>query len=116
MAKRNVKRSTHLDRDVKIHICKDGTISYRNLNERVFNGIALPVFSVDTVQQAQDIQVRFGRRQYIKHPDMVDGRDWYKLSVLEDGTDLQLRGDGTLEFDDLPGVTRLFQKWWDEQS
>lgn len=32
-------------RPVMLHVCKDGTVSYRMPGEPVFNGVALPVFS-----------------------------------------------------------------------
>lgn len=66
-------------RNIVIHICKDGTISYRDKakGEKVFNGVALPVFAVDTVEQAESIQLRFGRLQYSDHPQMP-GKPWFK--------------------------------------
>ena len=52
-----------------IHVCKDGTVTYRDTvtHEKVFNGRALPVFSVDTVEEAKAIQIRFCKRQYGSH-------------------------------------------------
>jgi hypothetical protein len=72
---RDVRMNTtpnHLSRRFMIHVCKDGTITYRDTStrEHVFNGIALPVFSVDTVAQAQALQVRFGRLAHEEHPLM----------------------------------------------
>lgn len=66
-------------RPIMIHVCKDGTISFRDKSkrEKVFNGVALPVFSVDTVEQAEAVQVRFGRHQYTEHPQMP-GKPWYR--------------------------------------
>src|SRR5689334_521905 len=66
-----------LTRAVRIYLCKDGTISYRPSTEPSFNGSALPVFSVDTVEQARAVQVRFGRLQYGEHPQLP-GRPWYR--------------------------------------
>lgn len=100
-------------RPIVIHICKDGTISYRDRtkNEPVFNGVALPVFSVDTVEQAKQLQIRFGRLQYINHP--VNNMTWYKLSVLPDGTDpVTSRKDGLLKLEDLEGITTMFANWY----
>lgn len=99
------------DRPIVIHICKDGTISYRRRGEKVFNGVALPVFTVDTVEQAEAIQIRFGRRAYSEHPD-IPGKPWYRLSRLRDGTDPALRGDGTLKIGDLTGITEMFHEFW----
>jgi hypothetical protein len=62
-----------------IHICKDGTISYRQHGEPVFNGVALPVFSVDTVEEAQALQILCCARQYVEHPQLP-GKPWYRLS------------------------------------
>jgi hypothetical protein len=60
-----------------VDICKDGTISYRRLGEPSFNGVALPVFSVNHEDQARQLQLRFGRLQYEEHPKMP-GRPWYR--------------------------------------
>jgi hypothetical protein len=99
-------------RPVKIHICKDGTISYRRPSDRILNGVAMPVFSVDNEDQAQAIQIRFGRQQYVNHPEQPD-RPWYRISVLGDGKDPVLRdGKGFLEVDDLPGITNMFRDYW----
>lgn len=82
-----------LSRPVVIHICKDGTITYRRRDQKVFNGVALPVFTVDTEEQARDIQIRFGRRQYDNHP-LLPGQPWYRwtdfpgtLEALDDVSD-----------------------------
>ena len=63
-----------------IHVCKDGTVTYRDTvtHEKVFNGRALPVFSVDTVEDAERIQIRFCKLQYGHHPLML-GKPWYKV-------------------------------------
>lgn len=103
--------TTTISRPIKIHLCRDGTISYRRDREPILNGVALPVFSVDTEEQAKAIQVRFGRRQYTEHPDQP-GRSWYKLFVLEDGTDPASRPDHCLIIDDLDGVTRMFEEFF----
>lgn len=64
-----------------IHVCKDGTVTYRDkvAREKVFNRVALPVFSVDTADEAERIQVRFCRLQYESHP-LMPGKPWYKLN------------------------------------
>ena len=104
-------REIYGNRPIVIHICKDGTISYRTRKEKVFNSVALPVFTVDTVEQAEAIQIRFGRRAYTEHPQMP-GKPWYKLSRLLDGTDPALRGDGSIEVGDLIGITEMFHNFY----
>lgn len=99
-----------LSRPVLIHICKDGTISYRRHGEPVLNGVAIPVFSVNTVEEAKEIQVRFGRRQYTPHPG--NGMDWYRISVLQDGTDPAFRDPPVLETSDLDGITEMFSNFY----
>jgi hypothetical protein len=101
-------------RPFMLHICKDGTISYRNAakRERVFNGVALPVFSVETEEQAKAIQVRFGRRQYGEHP-LMPGRIWYSLSRLPDGSDPALR-DGGLQLEHLDAIGGMFKGFFIE--
>lgn len=69
--------ASRLIRPVLVDICKDGTISYRRLGESSFNGVALPVFSVNHEDQARQLQLRFGRLQYEEHPKMP-GRPWYR--------------------------------------
>lgn len=90
-----------LSRPVMIHICKDGTISYRQMGERIFNGVALPVFSVDTVEEAQALQILCGAAQYTEHPQMP-GKTWYKLSSPLFPVPLELYH--------LPQVTILFRQ------
>lgn len=88
-------------RRIVIHVCKDGTISYRDktVYEKVFNDRALPVFSVDTVQQAKDLQVMFGRAQYVEHPQ-IPGHVWYKWT------------DFSGDVADLAQVTERCRMWW----
>lgn len=99
------------NRPVLLHLCKDGTISYRTRGEPVFNGVALPVFSVDTPEQAQDFQVRFGRRQYTEHPQ-IPGKPWFRLSHRPwvEG-EMVLPPDG-LDYEDVEHVTTMFQAHW----
>jgi hypothetical protein len=85
----------HLSRPIKIHVCKDRTLSYRALDEPVFNGVALPVYSVATKEQAEALLTAVGCRQYEEHPQMP-GRPWLKINL-----DLKR----WLELDDLPLVT-----------
>lgn len=109
------KLSELFGRPIMIHICRDGTISYRDASkeEPIFNGVALPVFSVDTVEEAKTIQITFGRRQYLQHP--VNGMDWYRLSKLEDGSDPANRRVPMLRYEDLEGIGRMFSKFYHEE-
>lgn len=55
---------------INIHLCKDRTLSYRNRVERepVFNGVAVPVLSVRTVEEAESLIFLVGKKQYENHP------------------------------------------------
>lgn len=75
-----------LDRPVVIHVCKDGTITYRRQGQPTFNNVALPVYSVATEAQAQAVQVRFGRRQYGEH-DRLPGQPWYRWTDFSGDVD-----------------------------
>ena len=96
-------KAHYFTRRFMIHICKDGTISYRDtsIKEKVFNNVALPVYSVDTKEQAKDLQVTFGRLQYGEHP-LMPGQPWYRFSMPLD--------KWTLELDDLDMISRLFEQ------
>lgn len=101
-----------LSRAVLIHLCADGTISYRTREQKVFNGRALPVFSVDTEEQAQQIQVRFGRLSISEHP-LMPGKGWYKLSILGDGTDPVFRETGLIEIEDFDTIADMFRTFYE---
>ena len=92
-----------LGRAIVIHICKDGTISYRRKNEPVFNGRALPVFTVDTEAQAEAIQIRFGRLQYVEHPQMP-GQPWYRWTDFS--------GDA----EDLGNISDTLRHWYKTEA
>lgn len=79
-------RKEDIGRPVVIHLCKDGTISYRRKHEPVFNGVALPVFTVDNEEQAQAVQIRFGRLQWHEHPQMP-GKAWYRWTDFSGNAD-----------------------------
>lgn len=66
-----------MNRPVKIHVCKDGTITYRRAGKPVFNNRALPFFSVNTEEEAQTLQVLLCSSQYEEHPDLP-GQTWYR--------------------------------------
>lgn len=88
-----------------IHVCKDGTVTYRDTvtGEKVFNGRALPVFSVDTPEEAKRIQICFCRLQYKKHPLMPD-RPWFKLNEFSG------------ELEDLDRVRAMFALFYKEHK
>lgn len=88
-----------------IHVCKDGTVTYRDTvaKEKVFNGRALPVFSVDTVEEAKAIQTRFCKLQYGSHP-LMPGKPWYKVWPFSG------------ELEDLDRVRAMFAKFHAEQK
>lgn len=75
-----------LGRPVLIHVCKDRTLSFRERNEKVFNGVALPVFSVENKDEARHLILMVGRKQYSNHP-LIPNEDWYKITL-----------DGALDF------------------
>jgi len=90
-------------RTVLIHICKDKTLSYRTRRELIFNGVALPVFSVDTAEEAEALFVLVGRVQHMEHP-LLPGKIWYKMTL-----DGQLDFKRYLDLEDLPAVTAKLQ-------
>lgn len=63
-------------RPVYLHICKDGTLSYRRRHQKNFNNRTLPFFTVDNEKQAHEIQVRFCRFMPEGHPDLPSA-NWY---------------------------------------
>lgn len=87
-------------RPIMLHCCKDGTITYRQKHEKVFNGVALPVFSVNTVEEAIMLQVRHCRRQYGPHPQMP-GKVWYVFT------------DFGGELEDLEKVSNAFRETYE---
>lgn len=97
----------HLSREVLIHCCKDRTLTYRTRREPIFNGVALPVFSVDSKEEAETLLLLVGRRQYVEHPKLP-GRPWLKIT-LDGALDLKLH----LDLDDLPAVTAKLQSRYD---
>ena len=80
MTRTNEEINAAYKRRYMIHVCADGTVTYRDTvtKEKVFNGRALPVFSVDTVDEAVMIQTRFCKLQYGSHP-LMPGKPWYKV-------------------------------------
>lgn len=101
------KHNNELDREVLIHVCKDRTLSYRTRKQKIFNEVALLVFSVDSVEEAKDLLTMVGRAQYEEHP-LMPGQVWYKITL-----------DGALDFkhlldvSDLPEVTsKLYRAYY----
>jgi hypothetical protein len=92
-----------LTRPILIHCCKDGTITYRTRREKIFNGVALPVFSVDTIEQAEALQVRFCRLQKVNHP-LMPGKGWFTLNHFKSS------------IEDLDRISEMFQEWWERQQ
>lgn len=90
-----------LDRAVLVDVCKDGTISYRERvkKEKRLNNAALPVYSVDTVEEARALQVHFGAKQYTEHPRQP-GREWFVLPGFAG------------EIDALDNVSRCFDDFY----
>ena len=66
-----------LERPVLLHCCRDGTITYRKRGEPVFNGKALPFFSVDTTDDAEALQLACCKAQWEEHPQLP-GKTWYR--------------------------------------
>ena len=67
----------HLDKEVLLDVCRDGTITFRKIGEPIFNGKALPFFSVDTVERARELQILLCKAQYEEHPKLP-GQVWYR--------------------------------------
>ena len=71
-----------LDRAFIIFVCKDGTVTFKPKGQPPFNGIALPVHSVDTIAEAVQVQVTLCRKQYTSHPKL--GKEpWYTLTNFD---------------------------------
>lgn len=65
---------------VYIHCCKDGTCSFRQEGEPVFNGVALAVYAVASIEEARQLQVLMCFRVVRSHPAMKRGEPWYKFN------------------------------------
>ena len=71
-------RADNLQKEIRIHICKDGTLSYTRPHEKPFNGVALPIYTVDSVKEAENLIFLMGALQYKEHP-LMPGKPWYVL-------------------------------------
>jgi hypothetical protein len=90
-----------LGRNVLIHICADGTVTFRRRLDPLFNIGALPVASVDTVEEAQALLVLLCRVQPTDH-HQLPGQPWYRY--------VPFSGD----MDGLPAVEKAFAKAYND--
>jgi hypothetical protein len=82
-----------------IHCCKDRTLTINRKGEPAFNGRALPVYSVGTREEAEDLVVAVCRVQYGEHPQLP-GQLWRKITL-----DGQLDFKPYLDVEDLDAVS-----------
>ena len=69
-----------LEKKILIHVCKDRTLSYRNRLQPIFNGVAIPIYSVDSVDEARSLIRLVSKAQYEEHP-LIPGDTWYKIDM-----------------------------------
>jgi hypothetical protein len=69
-----------LQAPVLIDVCKDGTISYRLKHGKRgrLNDAALPFYSVESEEEAAELQVALCKLQYTSHPERP-GEAWYRF-------------------------------------
>lgn len=95
-------------RRVMLHVCKDGTVTWRRAGQPVFNGRAIYFYSVRTEAEAERMALLLCREQYVEHP-LLPGRPWYKVNeVVETGLTVRDEdGDecAVLDVDHLPSLT-----------
>jgi hypothetical protein len=89
-----------LSRPVVINCCKDRTLTFMRRGQRPFNDVALPVFTVNTIREAETLITLVGICQYEQHP-LLPGQPWLKIDI-----DLKRH----LEIDDLPKVTAKLEQ------
>jgi hypothetical protein len=65
----------------------------------------MPVYTVPTKQDAEDLILLVGSKQYVEHPNMP-GKPWYKLSV---GRFVFVRH---LEPSDLDEISQILDQNW----
>jgi hypothetical protein len=102
-------------RPVIVHLGKDGSIRWLNrkgLEQPVVVESLMPVFSVETEEQAKSLQVVFGKLQY-RDSKSDPGKPWYILHRMPDGTLLMNREPPYLQLSDLPEITKMFATWYD---
>lgn len=78
--------SKELDRPVWVFCCKDRTLTYGPAKKPPFNKVAIPVFSVESLEEAEQLVTLVGRKQYEEHPKLR-GKPWFKITL-----------DGDLDF------------------
>ena len=69
-----------LQKKILIHVCKDRTLSYRKPLQPIFNGVAIPIYSVDSVDEARALIRMVSKAQWVEHPD-IPGDTWYKIDM-----------------------------------
>lgn len=62
--------------------CRDRTITVREWGKMSFNNVAIPVYSVPTFEEAQDLQILCCELVPHQHPRMKPGQPWYKLTAM----------------------------------
>jgi hypothetical protein len=97
-------RSDDLSREYIIHICHDRTFTIRKKGEPVFNGVALPVFSTDTLEQAKSLQMLHCKRNLVEHPDLP-GQPWMRFFFPNDPNQNQL-----IEYHELERVANVLRE------
>lgn len=70
-------------RAFRLDVCRDGTLTIRKHGQKAFNDRALPVYSVDTKQEALDLQVLLCFTVHNQHPDMRKGATWMKINDMK---------------------------------
>lgn len=88
-----------LDGNVYIHVCKDKTLSFRFKGDKSPIQSALPVFTVNTTTEAEELLQLVGRKQYNEHPNLP-GRPWFKITL-----DGELDFKPFLDLEDLDAVS-----------
>jgi hypothetical protein len=102
-------------RPVIVHIGKDGTLSFLNratMTQSTLVEALMPVYSVETEEQAKSLQVVFGKLQY-RDNTREPGKPWYILNRLPDGKLLMDRNPPYLQISDLPAITKQMHDWFE---
>ena len=98
-----MEEENYLSRRVVIHCCKDKTITWRTRDQPIFNGVALPVYSVWTEEEAEALAILCCRKMYKEHP-LLPGKPWMKVTL-----DGELDFKQHLDYEDLEAVTDKLQ-------
>lgn len=90
-----------LDKEFKINICNDGTLTCRHKSEPVFNGSAIPCYSSDTRERAMELIILVGAVQYKEHP-LLPNQPWYVFpEFVGEVEDITKAGQKFKELDEL---------------